>query len=287
MKYRGRFAPSPTGPLHMGSLVTAVASYLDARANDGSWMVRIEDLDPPREKAGATDRILSDLEAHGLNWDGEVILQSNRHSAYEVALSKLANDKKLFKCACSRKSLNTNGACAAGCAYRQNCLSGNLSIRFNVEDMSGIETKDFIVDKKMFFNSLIPTNFVVKRKDNLFSYQLAVVVDDAWQEVTHVIRGSDLVESTPKQILICSALRLPTPKYGHVPVISALSGRKLSKRTHAPSLDPTDAGENLRTALALLGQPAPRNRFNRPREILELATENWSRKDIPESQYPQ
>lgn len=281
MPYRGRFAPSPTGPLHMGSLVTALASYIDARANKGEWLVRIEDIDPPREKPGAAEHILSDLVIHGLKWDGEVIFQSNRLEAYESALSHLVKANAAFKCICPRRRLNSDGACASKCFSRQHYLNEKFAFRFDYDPRSNIKINDFILGEKIWNNQDLPKDFVIKRRDGLFSYQLAVLVDDVFQRITHVIRGSDLLDSTPKQLEIGSALNYPQLKYGHIPTITDIQGKKLSKQTFAPSINRNQAIQNLRQALLLLGQKQPDNILKTPSEILRSAIEFWDKNAIP------
>ena len=281
MSYRGRFAPSPTGPLHIGSLVTAVASYIDARANKGEWLVRIEDLDPPREKPGAAKDILSDLVTHGLQWDGEVIFQSNRLKAYESALSSLIRANAAFKCICPRRRLNDDGTCAAKCFSRQRDLNEKFAYRFNCNPQPCIKINDFILGEKIWNTQDLPKDFVIRRRDGLFSYQLAVLVDDVSQGVTHIIRGSDLLDSTPKQNEIGSALNFPQLKYGHIPTITDVEGKKLSKQTLAPSIKGNQAVQNLRQALLLLGQKQPDNTLKTTSRILRSAIEFWDRDAIP------
>ncbi len=265
----------------MGSLVTAVASYLDARSNRGEWLVRIEDLDPPREKLGAAAQILSDLCDHGLLWDGEVIFQSNRYRAYESALSYLIERHMVFKCGCSRKKLNDDGTCASKCSSRQDSLNENVALRFNNGIQADIKVNDFIFGEKIWHTRNIPKDFIIRRRDGLFSYQLAVVVDDASQGITHIIRGSDLLDSTPQQHEIASALNLSRLKYGHIPTITNKEGKKLSKQALAPSVDANQAAQNLRQALLLLGQLQPTASLETPSQILCSAIESWDRDAIP------
>ena len=281
MLYRGRFAPSPSGPLHIGSLVTAVASYIDARANKGEWLVRIEDLDPPREKPGAAEHILSDLVTHGLQWDGEVIFQSNRLKAYESALSYLIKARAAFKCICPRRRLNDDGTCASKCFSRQHYLNEKFAYRFNTNPRANIKINDFILGEKTWNNQDLPKDFVIRRRDGLFSYQLAVLVDDVSQGITHIIRGSDLLDSTPKQNVIGSALNFPQLKYGHIPTITDMEGKKLSKQTFAPSIKGNQPVQNLRQALLLLGQKQPDNMLKTTSGILRSAIEFWDRNAIP------
>jgi glutamyl-Q tRNA(Asp) synthetase len=216
----GRFAPSPTGPLHFGSLVTALASYLDTRSRGGKWLVRIEDLDTPRNVPGADADILRTLERFGFEWDGPVLYQSNRLEAYRDALDQLRRDGFAYPCACSR---TTTAPCT--------CTTGpRWRVRYNNDD------------------------FTILRADGIFAYQLAVVVDDAFQQITDVVRGADLLDSTPRQILLQKLLGLPTPRYLHVPVVTNDNGEKLSKQTHAPALELNAAPGLLLRAMTFLQQ---------------------------------
>lgn len=247
--YRGRFAPSPTGPLHFGSLVTALGSYLDAKAHGGEWLVRMEDIDTPRVVPGAADDILRTLERFGLEWDGPVLYQSSRIAAYEAALDDLRNRSLVFPCGCSRKEVGERypGTCRTG-------LRGRIetpSWRFRVND----ETVGF-VDRRLGPQTQNVAeyvgDFVLRRADGLFAYQLAVVVDDAFQGITDVVRGEDLLDSTARQILLQHVLGLPEPRYLHLPVVLNSSGQKLSKQTGATALDPNRVEELLAEARSLL-----------------------------------
>lgn len=279
--YRGRFAPSPTGPLHMGSLLAALASFLDARHNSGSWLVRMEDLDPPREEAGAAARILDSLQSHGLHWDGDVLFQSQRGAAYAAALEQLAAAGQLFSCDCSRALLGPDGACCGNCRERQGLLAGPTATRVAVPPSCHIEFADQIQGLVATALGAAAADFVVKRKDGLDAYQLAVVVDDAWQGVSHVVRGSDLLDSTPRQIFLQQLLGHPTPSYSHIPVLSDASGQKLSKQSHAAALDDQQAPANLRAALGFLYQREPPPALETAREILAFATRCWAPGNIP------
>ena len=261
MSYRGRFAPSPTGPLHFGSLVAAVASWLDARAAGGEWLVRIEDVDAARTVPGAADDILRTLEAFGLEWDGEVAWQSRRTTLYEAALERLRAGGYVYRCRCSRKEIADSGlAGLEGAIYPGTCR------RLGIPPGPGLAERMIAAESPVaFVDRAIGTvsqnvardigDFVVKRRDGPFAYQLAVVVDDAEQGVTDVVRGADLLWSTPRQILLQRALGYPTPRYLHFPVVTNAAGEKLSKQTGAQALDPRQAPELLRHALAFLGQP--------------------------------
>ena len=256
-RYRGRFAPSPTGPLHLGSLIAALASYLDARSCNGTWLVRMEDLDPPREEPGAAERILNSLRHHGLHWDEPVLWQSERKQAYAAALDTLAAQGHLFNCACTRAMLGPGGACCDHCAERQSALTRPCATRVKVPGDSHIRFDDQLQGQQHTALGQQLPDFVVKRKDGLDAYQLAVVVDDASQAINHVVRGSDLLDSTPRQIFLQQLLTYPTPRYCHLPVITNAQGQKLSKQNHAPALDDDRAIANLRGALHFLRQREP------------------------------
>lgn len=281
--YVGRFAPSPTGPLHMGSLVAALASYLDARAAKGQWLLRIEDLDPPRETPQAAEHIIHSLRDHGLQWDGDIVWQHTRGNAYERALQQLSQQGLLFRCACSRTQLEQTAGLHKGF-----CLSPNgpFALRVLVDD------EQRCVDDRLqgrICERLDATagDIVVKRKEGLYSYQLAVVVDDAWQQVTHIVRGHDLIDSTIRQIYLQQCLELPTPVYLHIPVLNGGDGHKLSKQNLAPAIDASKAVANLRNALNYLQQPAPSPHIDDVRALLVHAVSHWQpdliprRKDLP------
>jgi glutamyl-Q tRNA(Asp) synthetase len=247
--YRGRFAPSPTGPLHLGSLVAALGSYLDAKAHGGEWLVRIEDIDTPRVVAGAADHILRTLERFGLEWDGPVLYQSSRIEAYDAVLDDLRGQGRVFPCGCSRKDVGEcyPGTCRTGLRDRID----SPSWRFCVAD----ETVNF-VDRRLGPQAQNVAedagDFVVKRADGLFAYQLAVVVDDAFQGITDVVRGEDLLDSTARQILLQRALGFPQLRYRHLPVVLNQVGQKLSKQTGATALHPNRVADLLAEARSLL-----------------------------------
>lgn len=279
--YRGRFAPSPTGPLHLGSLIAALASYLDARHHDGTWLVRMEDLDPPREEAGAARRILDSLACHGLHPDENVLFQSRRSAAYEAALLALSHDGLLFACSCTRQTLGPDGACRGRCRQGRARSTESMATRVAVPAGYKVRFTDLIQgEQESDLGRDIP-DFVVKRKDGLPAYQLAVVVDDAWQGITRVVRGSDLLDSTARQIFLQQQLGYPTPQYSHIPIITDGSGQKYSKQNNAPPLDDGMAPANLRTALAFLRQGEPPAELGTPDQILAFASRHWSPADIP------
>ncbi len=279
--YRGRFAPSPTGPLHLGSLIAALASFLDARHAGGSWLVRMEDLDPPREEPGAAERILNSLQRHGLHWDEPVLWQSTRTLAYNAALESLSAAGHLFHCDCTRAMLGPGGACNGRCGPRQSSVGKSRATRVRVPRDCHISFRDRLQGRQDAALGLELPDFVVRRKDGLDAYQLAVVVDDASQSITHVVRGSDLLDSTPRQIFLQRLLDYPTPGYCHLPVITNTSGQKFSKQNHAPALDDTRPVANLRLALRFLHQPEPPAGIADTGPLLEFAVCHWSLQRIP------
>ena len=277
--YRGRFAPSPTGPLHLGSLIAALASYLDARKNSGVWLVRIDDLDPPREISGAADSILNSLQQHGLQWDEELLWQSKRGTAYQQALMQL--EQQTFQCDCSRSMLGANGSCQGSCQSRSSGIKTPSATRICVPESLSICFNDQIQGTQEVALGITSSNFLIHRKDGLYAYQLAVVVDDAHQGITHIVRGSDLLDTTARQQFLQRALGYPTPQYSHIPVITNNSGQKFSKQNHAPALVDRNASKNLRAALQFLRQAPPPGKLNCPGEILNFAGHHWSPQRIP------
>lgn len=284
MRYTGRFAPSPTGPLHFGSLVAAVGSYCAARAAAGRWLVRMEDIDPPRAMPGASDLILRQLEGWGFEWDGEVLYQSTRGNAYRAALEQLRDQGDLFWCRCSRAELARLG----GAAYPGTCRAfttprEDASIRLRIP--AGIVAfDDAVFGHQAEDVAAVVGDFILRRRDGLFSYQLAVVVDDAAQGMTQVVRGADLLDNTARQIVLQRRLGLATPAYLHLPLAVHGDGSKLSKQTFATALPlPATAGL-LREALAHLGQEPPHERLD-CREWLAWGVEHWDPARIrPQSQ---
>lgn len=260
--YRGRFAPSPTGPLHFGSLIAAVGSYLEARTRHGQWLVRMEDLDPPREMPGAADGILQTLERYDFEWDGPVLYQSHRGEAYESALEQLRSNGQLYPCACTRKEITDSavqgiegpvypGICRAGLHGRE---PRAWRVRTTQEE---IAFDDAIQGRQSQILERDIGDFVLKRADGFYAYQLAVVVDDAAQGITHIVRGADLLDSTPRQIWLQRLLGMPTPHYMHLPVAANRAGEKLSKQTLATPLNLADPRPALWQALRFLGQQPP------------------------------
>jgi len=286
--YRGRFAPSPTGPLHFGSLVAAVGSYLDARRVGGQWLVRMEDLDRPREAEGAAGAILGMLEAYGFEWDGEVVRQSRNAPAYAAALERLQRDGAVFPCACTRREVSDSSLDEAREAiYPGTCRSGippgrrARAMRARVDDVP-IAFEDRVqgrIEQNLAYEI---GDFVVRRADGLFAYQLAVVVDDFEQGVTDVVRGADLLGSAPRQILLQRRLGYPTPRYAHLPVAVNQGGEKLSKQTLAVPLAASDAPLQLWSALRFLDQgPHEELKGDGTATLWKWALANWRIQSVP------
>ncbi|MDR6841112.1 tRNA glutamyl-Q(34) synthetase GluQRS [Pseudoxanthomonas sacheonensis] len=250
--YRGRFAPSPTGPLHFGSLVAALGSWLLARHANGQWLVRMEDLDPPREVAGAAAQQLAALDAFGLRSDGAVEWQSRRSDVYQIALDRLLAEGKAFACHCSRSQLAASNGVHHRCAGK--AQRTNPAIRLRVPPGTTVSFEDSLQGGIAQDVGREVGDFVLKRADGLWAYQLAVVVDDAAQGMTDIVRGADLLDSTPRQILLQQALGLPTPRYLHLPLILDAGGQKLSKSSEAPAVDAGDPLPALHAAWLALGQ---------------------------------
>ncbi|MDK4688637.1 tRNA glutamyl-Q(34) synthetase GluQRS [Kingella negevensis] len=284
MPYIGRFAPSPTGLLHIGSLLTALASYADARAHNGRWIVRMEDLDPPREMQGAAAHILHTLEAFGFEWDGEVAYQSQRHELYQDTLSSLKAKNLAYPCYCSRKDWHAaaaigsdgyvyNGACAKKDPFRQPENGKPAAWRMRVPDEI-ISFEDEIVGR---YNQNLAHDigdFVLLRADGFWAYQLAVVADDAEQGITHIVRGQDLLVSTPRQIWLQRSLKMPTPHYAHLPLLVNQHGQKWSKQTLAPALDVNQREALLRQVMHYLNIP-PAPEVNHVQDLLAWTVQHW------------
>lgn len=280
--YCGRFAPSPTGRLHFGSLVAAVASYLDARAHNGKWLVRIEDLDPPREQPGAAKDILKTLESFALYWDESVEYQSNRHHIYEHRLEQLITQQRVYACHCTRKQIRAAGGIYQNlCRERQHSLQGSVALRF-LQQHPITEFNDLIQGEVSFPIQLMAEDFIIKRKDGLFAYQLAVVSDDIAQGINCVVRGADLLDSTPRQMALYQCYNLQPPEYLHIPLAINPDGSKLSKQNYAPAINSEQAQLQLLAALNFLGQPTTDLSSNATcAEILQHAVKTWSRQSIP------
>lgn len=291
--YRGRFAPSPTGPLHFGSLIAATGSYLQAKSQAGEWLVRIDDIDPPREVAGATDEILLTLEQFGFEWDGPVSYQSQRIDYYQNAVDTLLQNGLAYPCGCTRKTIAAAqseadkkhiypGTCRHGLAGKSPRM-----IRINT---SGHESHfiDQIQGQCDYQLEKDTGDFVIHRADGLIAYQLATGIDDAEQGISDVIRGYDLLDSTPCQILIQQSLGLSTPTYGHLPIVQNSQGQKLSKQNLAPSLNSTEANALICQAMNFLGQNVPVELAQEPlQDLWNWSIKNWDISLVPRQQFIQ
>lgn len=286
-QYRGRFAPSPSGPLHFGSLVAALGSYLDARSQNGIWLLRMEDIDPPREKPGAADSILATLEVFGFEWDEPVLYQSSRIEAYAGTTDYLISSGLAYRCSCSRKEIQQHGLKSSdGIIYPGTCRGGHDSSRDTktlrvVTDAVDIDFSDLIHGRFRQNLQQDVGDFVVRRADGLYAYQLAVVVDDAFQDITHVVRGSDLLLSTPRQLFLQQLLGLPLPEYAHLPLVLGEDGTKLSKRSMAWPVDESNPVKTLLNAAEFLGQVPSEEIPSNQDEFWEWAISSWDRERIP------
>ena len=280
-RYLGRFAPTPSGPLHIGSIMAALASYLDAKKHGGKWLVRIEDLDRPRVKPGASDAILRTLETLGLHWDGEIVFQSSRIDAYAEARSRLAESHLLYPCICPRRIVK-DGPYPGTCRRRTVPASRRHALRVVTHDRP-VGIRDRLQGD--YFQRLEKDvgDFILMRADGYYAYHLATVVDDAWQHVSHVVRGGDLLESTPRQVYLQQLLNVATPEYLHIPVAVDERGIKISKSTNGLDVlirkKPADI---LIKSLELLGQKTDKDMVNAPaEEIGAWATKHWQPAAVP------
>jgi len=287
--YIGRFAPSPTGPLHFGSLIAAVGSYLDAYAHQGEWQLRIDDLDQPRTVPGASEAILLALEGFGFEWSGPVIYQSQRQDAYEVALDLLQERAQLYACACTRKDIAESGTHGSfGPIYPGTCRNGMQPDQAPRALRCLTTSEPVCLDDRLqgrYCQQLENEigDFVVRRADNIIAYQLATVVDDADQGVTDIVRGVDLLDSTPRQIHLQNLLNLPTPRYMHLPIAVNAQYEKLSKQTHASAVDISNCVQQLHQTLHFLNQnPIPELRFASLDELWNWARTHWEPSLLPQ-----
>lgn len=283
MSYRGRFAPTPSGPLHFGSIVAAAGSYLEARTHAGEWYLRIDDLDPPRIAPGAADDILRCLEAFGFQWDGEVVYQSRRSAAYRTALEQLQRDGLAYACACSRKQIAQHARMGVeGPIYPGTCRTGmppgafarawrlrTAGVQVQFEDrVLGLQQRDLERESG---------DFVLYRTEGVYAFHLASAVDDAHMAMTDIVRGADLLESSARQIHVLLALGQRVPTYAHLPVVLNAAGEKLSKQTRAPAVDAARASAVLMQALRFLGQSPPKAlAYAAVSEVWDWALANWN-----------
>lgn len=283
--YRGRFAPSPSGPLHAGSLLAALGSYLDARAHHGQWLVRMEDIDPPRQMPGASDTILSQLEAHGLEWDEPVRWQSQQDELYRHNLDLLAEHKLVYACDCSRKKIKARAPFYTGyCRARDLPWSGNALRLKNVHPIATFQ--DRAHGQVNIQPAFAAEDFILRRRDTLWAYQLAVVSDDRAQEITHIVRGSDLLTPTSWQMALWQSLNnlsaeTNLPALLHLPLVLGTDGLKLSKQRQAPAISPKYAAQNLTDAIVNLGFELPVDMFAAPiNQQLDWAIKAWRQRYV-------
>ena len=279
--YIGRFAPSPSGPLHFGSLVAALGSYLQAKSQQGTWLVRMEDLDPPREMPGAADDILRTLEAYGLKWDGTVIYQSRRHDAYQAQIDAWLQSRDAYYCQCTRKQIRLAGGYYPGTCRELSHQPANSAVRLRVgEPVTYFH--DRLHGRIAIPQALAEEDFIIHRRDGLYAYNLAVVLDDIAQGVTEVVRGADLIEPTGRQIGLYRRLGQPEVSYLHLPLAVTADGSKLSKQNRAPAIDKANPKPVLIGALIFLGLKPPAGLADcSVEEILRWGAENWHLDRLP------
>jgi len=279
--YRGRFAPSPSGSLHFGSLITALASFLDAKKNNGTWLVRIEDIDPPREKPGASDNILKTLDAFGLHWDEPVLFQSQQSQHYLDVISELFTQQQSYYCCCTRAQIKMLGGIYQG--HCRQLFQPKLDSAIRVKNDLPIDSyQDLIQGQVTCDHALAQEDFTIFRKDGLFAYQLAVVVDDIQQNISHVIRGCDLLTPTLRQLSFYQILKQNAPIFAHIPLAITEQGYKLSKQNKAPAIDNNHPQPALFSALDFLGQMPPSELKTYPvNDIISWAIESWQLNLVP------
>ncbi|WP_313278236.1 tRNA glutamyl-Q(34) synthetase GluQRS [Kosakonia cowanii] len=279
--YIGRFAPSPSGELHFGSLIAALGSYLQARAQHGIWRVRIEDIDPPREVPGAAETILRQLEHYGLHWDGEVLWQSRRHEAYREVLARLHREGLSYFCTCTRARIQSVGGFYDGHCRPLNHGPENAAVRL-LQRQPVLEFTDRLRGRIVAEEKLAREDFIIHRRDGLFAYNLAVVVDDHFQGVTEIVRGADLIAPTVRHLSLYQQLGWPAPEYVHLPLALNEQGDKLSKQNHAPALPEGDPRPVLIRALQFMNQDVTKEWQDLSLEdLLEKAVANWSLSRVP------
>lgn len=279
--YKGRFAPSPSGPLHFGSLIAALASYLDAQSHQGQWLVRIEDIDEPRTVAGADSQILKTLETHGLQWDGDVVYQSKRKALYQAVLAPLLENNQVYHCTCTRKKIKEAGGVYPGMCRTAHHSADHAAIRLKL-DSPVTHFHDRILGDIRITDPHALEDTVLKRRDGYFAYNLVVVADDIEQGITHIVRGSDLLPTTAAHLSFYQLLKQPAPEYAHLPVASVAQGRKLSKQNHAAALDNATPVANLIKALHFLNLAIPDEATHSSvNSVLQWATEHWHCDNIP------
>ncbi|WP_407331412.1 tRNA glutamyl-Q(34) synthetase GluQRS [Enterovibrio sp. 27052020O] len=281
MQYVGRFAPSPSGPLHFGSLIAALGSYLQARANQGRWLVRIEDIDPPREVEGSADAILHTLDAYGLHWDDKVLYQHTRYDAYQSQIETWLTNGNAYYCQCTRRQIKDAGGIYPGTCRQRSLDSEHSAVRICIDNpvCEFIDVKHGAIKLD---GAMASEDFIIKRRDGLFAYNLAVVLDDIFQGVTEVVRGADLIEPTGRQVSLYQKLGASPVSYLHLPLALNADRNKLSKQNHAPAIDNANPGPALEAALAFLGHPIPVDLHGaKVEELLLWGIENWQINKLP------
>ena len=292
--YRGRFAPSPSGPLHFGSLVAALGSYLQAKANNGLWFVRIEDIDKPREQAGAVNQILDALEAFGMHWDKDsntsqfllpndrdCLVQTHRLERYQQIFEQLCQQQHLYACECTRKQIKLAGGLYQGTCQNKQLAFDNQAIRLHIAEPV-LEFEDLLFGKTRSNHDFASEDVIVKRRDGLFAYQLVVVIDDIDQGITEVVRGADILELTTRQLSLYNLLGAQQPSYLHLPLAVTKPGFKLSKQNHATGININDPTPELISALSFLGLPVEADLASASvNEIINWATSKWNINNIP------
>jgi glutamyl-Q tRNA(Asp) synthetase len=282
--YIGRFAPSPSGPLHFGSLVAALGSYLQAKSHKGKWLVRIEDIDPPREIIGAASEILATLKAYSLIWDDEVIYQSKQNEYYEKILDQLKQQQLSYACRCTRKIIKQQGGIYLGNCRDKAHPNLDSALRINVTKLTQPITHfyDLLQGEIILDKQQADEDFIIKRKDGLYAYNLAVTIDDINQGITEVVRGADLLLTTGKQLSLYQLLAKPTPRYVHLPLATSEPGVKLSKQNHALAIDKENPVPTLLKALSFLGHQVPDNVSKKDCScILDWAIQHWQLSKVP------
>lgn len=284
MNYIGRFAPSPSGPLHFGSLIAALGSYFQAKSQQGKWLVRIEDLDPPREMPGAAQWILQALEAYGLRWDGEVVYQSQRHALYQEQIDTWLDSGQAYRCQCTRQQIKQSGGFYIGtCRNSVLTIQQPCAIRLRM-DHPTYQFTDIKQGQIAIPRALAEEDFIIKRRDGLFAYNLAVVIDDIEQGVTEVVRGADLIEPTGRQISLYHTLQQKPIRYLHLPLAMDDNGNKLSKQNHAPAIDIDHPKPTLIRAMQFLGFVIPDDVIDAQLdEIITWGCQHWQVAQLPEA----
>lgn len=283
-RYRGRFAPSPSGPLHFGSLVAALGSYLQAKSQGGQWLLRIEDIDTTRIKPGADSSIMRTLEQFGLYWDQTETYQTERLALYQHHFNELVAKQLIYGCDCSRARITQLGGIYDGCCQHKGLYREPLAWRL-IPGPVATEFQDLVFGMVQVPSAITQEHYIVKRRDGLFAYQLVVVLDDIDQQISQVIRGADLLEMTTRQQALCQLLGKTPPEYGHLPLAVTAPGHKLSKQNHASDIGAQPPAQSMVAALTLLGHPPPPELQQATvAELLAWALKHWQLSQVPKQQ---